>query len=99
MIIHFARLEILTRSRHVESKLPAQARPFPDVSISGFRSAGLPIGSGVMEAACKELVKARFGRSGMRRKRDTGSPILQPRAIKLSKQWDSFGPVYMLQAT
>jgi hypothetical protein len=46
------------------------------------------------EAVCKELVKARFGRSGMRRKRDTGSPVLQLSAIKLSKLWDSFGPMY-----
>jgi len=55
-----------------------------------FRAAGLPIGSGVSEAGCKELVKARFCRSGMRWKRASGAPILQLRAIKLSRHWDSF---------
>jgi hypothetical protein len=55
-----------------------------------LRAAGMPIGSGVTEAGCKELIKARFCRSGMRWKRTSGAPILQLRAIKLSHQWDSF---------
>lgn len=64
-----------------------------------FRWAGLPIGSGVTEAACKELIKARFSRSGMRWKRDSGAPLLQRRAIKLSQQWDNFWTNVMLGAT
>ena len=63
-----------------------------------FRAAGFPIGSGVTEAACKELIKARFCRSGMRWKRDSGAPILELRAIKLSKQWDSFWKDVMREA-
>jgi hypothetical protein len=50
----------------------------------------LPIGSGVTEAGCKELLKARFCRSGMRWKRETGAAILQLRALRLSAQWDRF---------
>jgi hypothetical protein len=50
----------------------------------------VPIGSGVTEAGCKERLKARFCRSGMRGKRDTGDAILQLRALRLSTQWDSF---------
>lgn len=60
------------------------------MQYADFRAAGLPIGSGVTEAGCKELIKARFCRSGMRWKRTSGAPILQLRAIKLSQQWDSF---------
>jgi hypothetical protein len=60
------------------------------LQYADFRAAGLPIGSGVTEAGCKELIKARFGRSGMRWKRGSGAPLLQLRAIKLSQQWDSF---------
>jgi hypothetical protein len=60
------------------------------MQYADFRAAGLPIGSGVTEAGCKELIKARFCRSGMRWKRTSGAPILQLRAIKLSLQWESF---------
>jgi hypothetical protein len=60
------------------------------MQYADFRAAGLPIGSGVTEAGCKELIKARFCRSGMRWKRTSGAPILRLRAIKLSQQWDSF---------
>ena len=60
------------------------------MQYADFRAAGLPIGSGVTEAGCKELIKARFCRSGMRWKRSSGAPLLQLRAIKLSQQWDSF---------
>jgi len=60
------------------------------MQYADFRAAGLPIGSGVTEAGCKELIKARFCRSGMRWKRASGAPILQLRAIKLSQHWDSF---------
>jgi hypothetical protein len=56
------------------------------MNYAEFRDVGLPIGSGVTEAACKELIKARFCRSGMRWKRESGAPILQLRAIKLSRQ-------------
>jgi hypothetical protein len=60
------------------------------MQYADFRAAGLPIGSGVTEAGCKELIKARLCRSGMRWKRTSGAPILQLRAIKLSQHWDSF---------
>jgi hypothetical protein len=60
------------------------------MQYADFRAAGLPIGSGVTEAGCKELIKARFCRSGMRWKRASGAPLLQLRAIKLSQHWDSF---------
>ena len=60
------------------------------MQYADFRAAGLPIGSGVTEAGCKELIKARCCRSGMRWKRTSGAPILQLRAIKLSQHWESF---------
>jgi hypothetical protein len=55
-----------------------------------YCAAGLPIGSGVTEAGCKELIKARFCRSGMRWQRETAAPILHLRAIRLSNHWECF---------
>ncbi|MGH9766488.1 MAG: ISKra4 family transposase, partial [Blastocatellia bacterium] len=87
----------------VRRKLNAEISYFREnlerMRYAEFRDAGLPIGSGVTEAACKELIKARFCRSGMRWKRESGAPILQLRAIKLSQQWDGFWANVMLQAT
>jgi hypothetical protein len=60
------------------------------MQYADYVAAGLPIGSGVTEAGCKELIKARFCRSGMRWNRDTGAKALQLRAIRLSDQWDSY---------
>jgi hypothetical protein len=55
-----------------------------------YRLLNLPIGSGVTEAACKEVIKARFCRSGMRWTRAGGAPLLQLRTLKLSLQWEDF---------
>jgi hypothetical protein len=60
------------------------------MQYAAYTAAKLPIGSGVTEAGCKDLIKARFCRSGMRWKRDTGDAILQLRALRLSAHWDSF---------
>jgi hypothetical protein len=55
-----------------------------------YLDAGLPIGSGVTEAGCKEFIKARLCRSGMQWNRGSGANVLQLRAIRLSDQWNSF---------
>jgi hypothetical protein len=87
----------------IRRKLNAEINYFREnlerMNYAECRAAGLPIGSGVTEAGCKELIKARFCRSGMRWKRESGAPILQLRAIKLSQQWDGFWANVMLQAT
>jgi hypothetical protein len=102
-------LRSLLRYRN-QTGLPARIRNALDTEINYFRenadrmhyaeyrARGLPIGSGVTEAACKELIKARFCRSGMRWKRESGAPILQLRAIKLSNQWDDFWADVMRRA-
>jgi len=47
----------------------------------GFVAAGLPIGSGVTEAACKTLVKQRLCASGMRWKNKGAKIVLSLRAL------------------
>ncbi|OED43983.1 hypothetical protein AB833_02550 [Chromatiales bacterium (ex Bugula neritina AB1)] len=51
----------------------------------------LPIGSGVVEAACKTLVKQRFCRSGMRWKEAGIKTALSLRSlIQTETRWDQF---------
>lgn len=58
------------------------------MDYQGYRRRGLPIGSGVTEAACKTVFTQRFKRSGMRWHGDTGQVILDLRTIQLSGIWD-----------
>lgn len=54
-----------------------------------FRSAALPIGSGVTEAACKTLFTQRVKLSGMRWKRSGLQIVLNLRMLVLSGVWDA----------
>jgi len=64
------------------------------MDYAGFRARGLPIGSGPVEATCKNLVAARLKRSGMRWSRSGGQQILNLRSHVLSNRWDVFWNVY-----
>ncbi|MCF6284251.1 MAG: hypothetical protein L3K26_03565 [Candidatus Hydrogenedentes bacterium] len=64
------------------------------MNYADFRRRGLPIGSGPVEAACKSLVKARLGRSGMRWSREGGQRILDLRTYVKSNRWDQFWDIY-----
>jgi hypothetical protein len=77
-------------ARALETELNYCRTHAAQMQYADFRAAQIPIGSGVTEAGGNELIKARFGRSGMRWKRPTGAPLLQLRAIRLSQYWDSF---------
>jgi hypothetical protein len=58
------------------------------MDYQGYRRRGLPIGSGVTEAACKTVFTQRFKRSGMRWHHETGQIILDLRTIFLSGIWE-----------
>jgi hypothetical protein len=53
-----------------------------------FLARGLPIGSGPVEAAAKNIVQARLKRSGMRWTRDGGQHVLDLRAFLKSDRWE-----------
>jgi hypothetical protein len=53
-----------------------------------YRRQGLPIGSGVTEAACKTVFTQRLKRSGMRWHNESGQVIVDLRVLYLSGVWD-----------
>ena len=56
-----------------------------------YRSCGLPIGSGVVEGACKNVVAKRMKQSGMTWSLDGAKDMLQLRASVMSRRfWDDF---------
>ncbi|WP_434043048.1 MULTISPECIES: hypothetical protein [Sorangium] len=62
-----------------------------------WRAACLPIGSGVVEAACKTLAAQRMKRSGMRWRHEGGQAILTFRGLIQSERFD--GAWALLAAT
>ena len=60
---------------------------------SDLRAQLLPIGSGVVEAACKTLVSQRLKRSGMRWRKPGGQAILTFRALCQSERFERAWPL------
>lgn len=60
------------------------------MNYANYAEKGWPIGSGVIEAACKSVVKQRMCRSGQRWSIKGGQGILNLRSIAKSNRWDSF---------
>lgn len=58
------------------------------MAYARYRRQGLPIGSGVTEAACKTVFTQRLKRSGMRWHKESGQVIVDLRVIYLSGIWD-----------
>jgi hypothetical protein len=55
-----------------------------------YLAQGYPIGTGVIEGACRHLVKDRFERAGMRWSRDGAQVMLDLRSVYLNGDWDDF---------
>jgi hypothetical protein len=62
-----------------------------------YLAAGYPIGSGVVEGACRHLVKDRMERTGMRWLPSGAQAMLDLRATYLNGEWDAFWNFHMLQ--
>jgi hypothetical protein len=55
-----------------------------------YLAAGYPIGSGVVEGACRHLVKDRMEQAGMRWRIAGAQAILSLRSIYVNEDWDAF---------
>jgi hypothetical protein len=59
------------------------------MNYAACRRVGLPIGSGVTEAACKTIFGYRFKQSGMRWNKDSGQHVLDLRLLLKSNVWNN----------
>ncbi len=57
------------------------------MDYAGMKSRGYPIGSGVVESACKQIVSERMKLSGMRWKKNGGQHTMTLRCLLLSGIW------------
>ncbi len=64
-----------------------------------YLTAGYPIASGVIEGACRHLVKDRMERSGMRWTIDGAQAMLDLRGTAINDQWSAFQPHRILTET
>lgn len=76
------------RSRKIAAELRYFRRNRHRMSYARWKAKGLPIGSGVVEAACKTLVTQRMKRSGMRWRHEGGQAILTFRALAQSDRFE-----------
>ena len=61
------------------------------MDYAAARALGIPVGSGVTEAACKTLIKSRFCQSGMKWLTKTIDQLICLRALHLSpRRWTYF---------
>ena len=68
------------------------------MAYAKYKRNGLPIGSGVTEAACKTIVTQRMKLSGMRWVHDTGQRILDLRVILRGNVWKQVRATWLTRA-
>jgi hypothetical protein len=77
------------KRRRLDAELTYFRNQRPHMDYAEYLRQGLPIASGVIEAACKTLVTQRLKRSGMAWKRLGGQGILTLRSLIQSNRWSA----------
>jgi hypothetical protein len=67
----------------------------PRMKYDTYLREGLPIASGAVEGACKNVVKDRMERSGMRWTEDGAEAMLKLRATYLSRDFEEYWPFHV----
>ena len=79
-----------TRRQEIQTHLGYFKKHKKFMQYANYAEKGWPIGSGVIEAACKSVVKQRMCRSGQRWSIAGGQAILNLRSVVKSNRWDGF---------
>lgn len=91
------------RSAAISGPLAYFRRHRKRMQYASFKAAGYPIGSGVVEAACKTLVTQRLKLSGMRWSMEGAQAILTPRgwdqSDRFDEAWALLAATYQTQVT
>jgi hypothetical protein len=81
-------------SKHRQEKAEQYLNYFAErceyMKYDEYLAAGYPIGSGVVEGACRHLVKDRMEQTGMRWRIAGAQAVLSLRAIYVNDDWDTF---------
>lgn len=90
--------KVIRSLAYLQKKFPRRARIATELAYfrkhrtrmryAQFTADGLPIGSGVVEAACKSVVTQRLKLSGMRWSDEGAQAVLTPRALDQSGRFD-----------
>lgn len=91
------RRNLIKENSEIESEIKYLQHNRKRMNYFELRQKKLPIGSGVVEAACKNLIGARMKKSGMRWSVDGGQTILTLRSIILSNRWENFWSYFIEQ--
>jgi hypothetical protein len=78
------------RQEKAEHYLNYFAERWEYMKYDEYLAAGYPIGSGVVEGACRHLVKDRMEQTGMRWRIAGAQAVLNLRAIYVNDDWDRF---------
>jgi hypothetical protein len=85
----------LKENSEIETELKYLQRNRRRMNYFELRQKNLPIGSGIVEAACKNLIGARLKKSGMRWTIDGGQTVLTLRSLVLSNRWEHFWAFFL----
>ena len=91
------RRSLIKKSPEIETEIKYLQHNRKRMNYFALRQKKLPIGSGVVEAACKNLIGARMKKSGMRWSIDGGQTVLTLRSIILSNRWEKFWSYFIRQ--
>ena len=87
-IIELNIIDDLQRLSEIHTELKYFIKNKEKMQYKYFESKGFPIGSGIIEGACKQLVQLRLKRNGMKWKKEGAHQVLQIRCMYLSDRWD-----------
>lgn len=81
---------IVKKNPEIEKEIKYLQQNKSRMNYYDYKQKNLPIGSGVVEAACKNLIGARLKKSGMSWSIEGGQIVLNLRSLFLSNRWELF---------